>query len=64
MFRKPRRAYRVQRKEESDGETEESPSDSSQIPDANPMAPIRPSGAKVALSFGDDLEGKLYVFLI
>ncbi|KAL5106134.1 PAX3 and PAX7-binding protein 1 [Taenia crassiceps] len=56
MFRKPRRAYRVQRKEESDGEAEESPSDSSQIPDASPLAPIRPSGNKVALSFGDDLE--------
>ncbi|KAL5969110.1 PAX3 and PAX7-binding protein 1 [Taenia solium] len=56
MFRKPRRAYRVQRKEESDGEAEESPSDSSQIPDANPVVPIRPSGTKVALSFGDDLE--------
>lgn len=56
MFRKPRRAYRVQRKEESDGEAEESPSDPSQIPDANPLAPIRPSGSKVTLSFGDDLE--------
>ncbi|VDM22775.1 unnamed protein product [Hydatigera taeniaeformis] len=46
MFRKPRRAYRVQRKEESDGEAEESPTDVAQTSETNPSAPIRSSGTK------------------
>ncbi|VDD75132.1 unnamed protein product [Mesocestoides corti] len=55
MFRRPRRAYRGPRKDESDEESETT----SPGPVPNPVNPPQLSGSKSTLSFGDDLEGTL-----
>ena len=59
MFRKPRRAYRIQRREDSDGEAEESSTDPLQTNDTESQLCIKPAGNKANLSFGDDLEGRI-----
>ncbi|KAM7536402.1 hypothetical protein Aperf_G00000081741 [Anoplocephala perfoliata] len=55
MFRKPRRAYRVHRKDDSDKESDES---QSELPkqDESISSVTKASTSKATLSFGDDLE--------
>ncbi|VUZ42840.1 unnamed protein product [Hymenolepis diminuta] len=53
MFRKPRRALRVHRKDDSDKESDDEQSESSKQP---PPVVAKPVTSKATLSFGDDLE--------
>lgn len=64
MFRKPRRAYRVHRKDESDKESDESQSELPKHEEPVPPVASKASASKATLSFGDDLEGEFPLFLI
>lgn len=59
MFRKPRRALRVHRKDDSDKESDDEQSESSKQP---PPVIAKPVTSKANLSFGDDLEGMITIY--
>ncbi|VDN97492.1 unnamed protein product [Rodentolepis nana] len=56
MFRKPRRALRVHRKDDLDKDSDEEQSESSKQNEQAPPVIAKPVTSKATLSFGDDLD--------